>query len=77
MTIRGALDYGGEEQRVFQKALDRFDKERRKIPCVGERRGEGSGMFEIRIERRRFLEIVQVFEGSGVSRDVLFVRRFQ
>ena len=34
-------------------------------------------MFEIRIERRRFLQIVQVLKGSRMSRDVLFVRGFQ
>jgi len=33
-------------------------------------------MLEIGIERRRFLEVVQVFESSWMSRDILFVRRF-
>lgn len=77
MIIRSAVDDCGEEQRVFEKALDGLDKKGREVPCVGEGRGEGPGMFQIGIERRRFLEIVQVLEGSGVSRDVLFVRRFQ
>jgi hypothetical protein len=77
MIIRSTVDDSGEKERVFEKALDGLDKKGREVPCVGDRRGEDSGMFQIGIERRRFAEIVQVFEGSGMSRDVLFVRRFQ
>lgn len=77
MIIRSTIDDSGEKQRVFEKALNGLDQKRRKVPCVGERRSKGAGMFEIRIERRRFLEIVQVLEGSRMSRDVLCVRGFQ
>ena len=77
MIIRGTVDDSGEKQGVFQKTLDGLDEKGREVPSVGERRGKGTGMFEIGVESRRFLEIVQVFKGSGVSRDVLLVGRFQ
>ena len=76
MVIRGTIDDSREEQRVFKKPLDGLDEKGREVPCVGERRSEGSGMLEIGIERRRFLEVVQVLESSWMSRDVLFIRRF-
>jgi hypothetical protein len=76
MIIRSAINDSGEEQRVVKKPLDGFDEKGRKVPGVGQRRREGSGMFEISIEGRRLREIVKVFKGSRMSRDVLFVRRF-
>ena len=49
MIIRGTFDDCGEEQRVIQKSLDGFDQKGREVPHVGKGRGEGSGMFEIRV----------------------------
>lgn len=49
MVIRGTVDDSCEKQGVFQKALDRLDKKGREVPCVGERRSKGSGVFEIGI----------------------------
>ena len=44
---------------------------------MGERGSNGSSVFEIHIERRRFGEIAQVFKSGRVFGDVLLVRRFQ
>ena len=44
---------------------------------MGKGRSKGSGVLEIRVEGRRFREVVQVFESGWMSRDVFFVRRFQ
>ena len=49
MITRGTFDDGGEKQRITQKPLDGFDENGREVPRVGKGRGEGSGMFEIRI----------------------------
>ena len=77
MIIRSTVDDSGKKERVLEKPLDGLYEKGREVPGVGERRSEASSMFEVRIERRRFLEIVQVLEGGWMSRDVLFVRRFQ
>ena len=77
MVIRSTVDDGSEEQRVFKEPLDGFDEKGREVPCVGEGRGESPGVFEIRVKGRCFREAAQVFEGSWVSRDIPFVRRFQ
>jgi len=76
VIIQGTVNHGGEEERVLQKSLDGFDEKRREVPCVGEGGGKSPCMFEICIEGWRFLEIVQVFESSWMSCDVLLVRRF-
>ena len=44
---------------------------------MGKRRGESSSILEIRVEGRRFREVVQASEGSRISRYVPFVRRFE
>ena len=77
MIVWGTINDGGEKQRVFEKPLDGLYEKGRKVPGVGERSSERSGMFKISIKGRCFLETVQVFEGGRVSRDVLLVRRFQ
>lgn len=77
MIIRSTVDDSGKKERVLEKPLDGLYEKGREVPGVGERRSEASSMFEVRIERRRFLEIVQVLKGGWMSRDVLFVRRFQ
>ena len=76
MIIWGAVNNSSEEQGVSQKSLDGFDEKGREVPCVGKRRSESLCMLEICIEGRRLREVVQVFEGSWMSRDVPFVRRF-
>ena len=76
MAIRGTVDDSGEEERVFEEPLDGFDEEGREVPGVGKGRSKGSGVLEIRVEGRRFREVVQVFESGWMSRDVFFVRRF-
>ena len=43
---------------------------------MGEGRSKSPGVLEIRVKGRCFRETAQVFEGSWVSRDVPFVRRF-
>ena len=45
MVIRGTVDDGGEEQRVFEKPLDGFDEKRREVPSMGEGRSESPGML--------------------------------
>jgi len=77
VIIRCTVNDSSEKQRIFEKPLDGFDEKRREVPCVGEGRSEGSGMFEVRVKGRRFRKGVQVFEGGWMSRDVSFVRRFQ
>ena len=76
MVIRGTVDDGSKEQRVLEKPLDGFDEKGREVPCVGEGRSKSPGVLKIRVKGRCFRETAQVFEGSWVSRDVPFVRRF-
>ena len=70
MIIRCTVNDGSEKQRIFQEALDGFDEERRKVPCVSEGRSEGSGMFEVRVKGGCFRKGVQVLKGGWMSRDV-------
>ena len=77
MTIWSTINDGGEEQRISEKLLDGLYEKGGKVPRMGDGGSERSGVFEVSIKGRRFLEAVQVFEGGWMSRDVFSIRRFQ
>ena len=77
MGVGRLLEDGTKEEGVLEEALDRFDEEGGKVPCMGMDRGDGLGVGQVGGKGGGLREGMEVGKGGRVFVDVILVGFFE